>query len=315
MTLDLAEHRPGWLDGRLAAFADEVGTSGPVAVEGARNDWAAGGLPESGTRLVRAPAGILDYVPAEMTVRCLAGTSIADLGAALADAGQQVILPDDRPSATVGGLLAVGRSGLFRLGLGPVRDALLQVRYVSAEGLVITGGGPTVKNVAGFDLPRLFVGSLGTLGLIGEVILRTRPRPQTERWLSGHTDPFALRDRLHRPQAILWDGTTTWVALAGYGRDVDAESAVARSCGLDEVDGPPERGRHRLSLPPSELATLPARAEVGSFLAEVGVGTVHVASEPQARPLDPALHRIHDRIRANFDPHGRLNPGRDPRLL
>ncbi len=313
MTLDLAGHRPGWLDGRLAAFADDVGTSGPVAVEGGRNDWAVGGFPTSGTRLVPAPAGILDYEPAEMTVRCLAGTTIGVLSAALAEAGQQVILPADRPAATVGGLVAVGYSGLFRLGVGPVRDAVLQVRYVSAEGLVVTGGGPTVKNVAGFDLPRLFVGSLGTLGLIGEVILRTRPQPQTERWLFGHTDPFALRDVLHRPQAILWDGSTTWVALAGYGADVDAESAVVKGLGLVEVEGPPARGPHRLSLSPGELRGLPARPDVGPFLAEIGVGTVHVAAVPPPRPLDPALETIHQRIKANFDPEGRLNPGRDPR--
>ena len=94
------------------------------------------------------------------------------------------------PHGTVGGALAVGRSGLRRLGYGPVRDTLLQARYVSAAGDVVKAGGPTVKNVTGFDLCRLLVGSRGTLGFIGEVILRTRPRARFEQWFSTSADPW-----------------------------------------------------------------------------------------------------------------------------
>ena len=87
-------------------------------------------------------------------------------------------------------------------------------------------GGPTVKNVSGFDLRRLLVGSLGTLGLIGEVVLRTRPLPAASRWVSGPTDPFALAALLYRPTSILWDGTHTWVLLEGDPDDVDAQAAA-----------------------------------------------------------------------------------------
>jgi glycolate oxidase FAD binding subunit len=317
VSLDLSSARPAWLHTDLAAFADEVGATGPVAVEGARTAWSVGGEPVDGTRLVRVPSGIVEYIPAEMTVRCLAGTTVGELSAALSEQGQEVSLPDDRPEATVGGVLAVGRSGRFRLGQGPLRDAVLQVRYVSAEGLVVTAGGPTVKNVAGFDLPRLLVGSLGTLGLLGEVILRTRPRPQVVRWLAGPADPFDLRDRLYRPQAILWDGTTVWLALAGYLADVAAESSVAAGLGLREAAGPPPLGPHRRSYAPGQLRRLPEELPAGGFVAEIGVGTVHLsgpAGPPgPARPLDPALDVIHRRLKANFDPDGRLNPGRDPR--
>ena len=81
--------------------------------------------------------------------RALPSTSCS---AALAEWGQLVALP---PGGTVGGALAVGRSDVTRLGRGPVRDALLQARVVSAEGHVVKAGGPTVKNVSGFDLCRL----------------------------------------------------------------------------------------------------------------------------------------------------------------
>src|SRR5207237_3236629 len=99
---------------------------------------------------------------------------------ALGEHGQCVALPPHE-GATVGGVLAVGRSGLRRLRFGPVRDTLLEARYVSAEGRLVKAGGPTVKNVSGFDLCRLLVGSLGTLGLLGAVVLRCRPRPAASR--------------------------------------------------------------------------------------------------------------------------------------
>ena len=92
-----------------------------------------------------------------MTACCGAGTLVAELDDALVGYGQCVAIP---PHGTVGGALAVGRSGMRRLGYGPVRDTLLQARYVSAAGDVVKAGGPTVKNVSGFDLCRLLVGSL-----------------------------------------------------------------------------------------------------------------------------------------------------------
>ena len=119
-----------------------------------------------------APVGIESIQAEEMTVSCGAGTPVAELDDALAAHGQCVAVP---PTGTVGGALAVGQSGIRRLGYGPVRDVLLQTRYVSAAGEVVKAGGPTVKNVSGFDLCRLLVGSRGTLGFLGDVIMRTRP--------------------------------------------------------------------------------------------------------------------------------------------
>ena len=66
-----------------------------------------------------------------------------------------------------------------------MENTLLQARYVSAAGEIVKAGGPTVKNVSGFDLCRLLVGSYGTLGFLGDVILRTRPLPATSQWCSA----------------------------------------------------------------------------------------------------------------------------------
>jgi FAD/FMN-containing dehydrogenase len=299
-------------DAAVAEFAEAVGALDPVAVEGARTRWAVGGPPEQATRLLRAPCGIVAYQPEEMTVTVRAGTPVAELHQALADAGQWSALPDR--GGTVGGALAVGENDLCCLGRGRVRDALLAVRYVSAEGKVISAGGPTVKNVSGFDLPRLLVGSLGTLGLLAEVTLRTNPVPPLQRWLRAEdADPFAVFATLLRPAAVLWDGTNTWAALAGHAPDVDAEtSAISRLGSWSEVAGPPELPPQRWSLPPAELARRAGPAFSGRFLASVGVGTVWTSQPAPPRQPPAPLRRLEERVKREFDPTGRLNPGRSP---
>src|SRR5205807_9041325 len=132
-----------------------------------------------------------------------------------------------------GGVLAGGRTGIRRLREGPMRDVLLEARYISGEGRLIKGGGPTVKNVSGFDLCRLLVGSLGTLGFLGEVVLRCRPRPAVSQWFAGEAEPFDLLHRLHQPASILWDGTTTWLLLEVHAADVETQATIAE---LAEAD-------------------------------------------------------------------------------
>ncbi|MGH9268654.1 MAG: FAD-binding oxidoreductase, partial [Acidimicrobiales bacterium] len=139
--------------GVLEAFAAEVGGTGPVVAVGGRTQWELGGPPGAGCREVRAPAGVVAFEPAEMVVRCRAGTTVAELGAAVGERGQMVPLdPADPSRATVGGVLAAGQSGLRRLRYGPVRDLLLETRFVTAEGRLVRAGAPVVKNVTGYDL-------------------------------------------------------------------------------------------------------------------------------------------------------------------
>lgn len=282
----------------LTEFAEEVGDSGHVTIAG----LATRGGPVEGVRTVMAPSGI-DWVrPEEMTVQCGAGTPVVELDAMLAAHGQAVAIP---PSGTVGGALAVGQSGLRRLGYGPLRDTLLQARYVNAAGQVVKAGGPTVKNVSGFDLCRLLVGSRGTLGFVGEVLLRTRPRARFEQWFSSSADPWELLGALYRPTAVLWDGERTWVLLEGHADDVCAQ---ADGLGLSVDDPPALPGGGRWSLPPGALADVRG---TGRFVAEIGVGIVHHERPAPARSVDPGVVDLHRRIKHEFDPHGRLNPGVD----
>ena len=287
----------------LTPFAAEVGSDDVVTVVGGGTQWDIGGEIDPAARHVRAPVGVAAYDPAEMTVRCGAGTTVAELDALLAEHGQTVALPDWH-GATVGGVLAVGRSGIRRLGYGPVRDVLLEARYVSAAGTVVKAGGPTVKNVSGFDLCRMLVGSLGTLGFLAETVLRVRPLPIASQWFTTNADPFALFRRLHHPISLVWDGTTTWVLLEGHPDDIDEQ---ARTHALASVDGPPSLPAGRRSLRPSAL---PGLAGATGFVAEIGVGVVHTHPEDAGRGAEPDRVDLHRRLKAAFDPTNRLNPGR-----
>ena len=287
-------------DGVVAAFADEVGSDDPVTITGLGSR----GGPVAAVRAVSAPSGIDWIQPAEMTIGCGAGTPVDEVDAALAEHGQCVAIPS---SGTIGGALAVGRSGVRRLGWGPMRDTVLQARYVSAAGEVVKAGGPTVKNVSGFDLCRLLVGSHGTLGFLADVILRTRPLPVGERWFTSERDPWELLGDLYRPTSVLWNGRTTWVLLDGHADDLATQAGVGD---LTAVDGPPLLPPNRWSLPPSELAALAAHDD-GSFVAEIGIGIVHHARPAPDTIIEPAVRALHARIKHEFDPTGRLNPGVD----
>jgi glycolate oxidase FAD binding subunit len=291
----------------LTDLADAVGgvDDGPVVAVGGRTQFDVGGPVSPAAREVRAPRGIVQHDPAEMTVRVAAGTTVASLDEALRRHGQCVALPA-APGATVGGVLAVGRSDIRRLGWGPVRDTVLELSVVLPDGHLVKAGGPTVKNVTGYDLCRLFVGSLGTLAVLGEAVLRTRPVPRWEQWFRAPR-PVAAAE-LHGPAALLWDGETTFVLLDGHPDDVKAS---ASAIGLRPSD-PPDLSPypHRWSI---AAAAVPGLVDDGHgpFLAEVGVGIVHRTVPQPARPVDPGVRVLHQRLKARFDPTGRLAPGRE----
>lgn len=293
---------------------------------------------------VRAPAGVVAYDPAELTVTVNAGTTVAALSEVLGAAGQMCPLDPRDDAATVGGVLAVGLSGVRRLRYGPMRDLVLETRVVTADGRQVRGGAPVVKNVTGFDLPRLLVGSLGTLALIVQATLRCRPVPQTAVWVSTTQEPDAVRALVSAPSALLWDGSVTSVLVEGYARDVDAQLAAlgpATRAAAPALPAGAHRGR--ISVRPGALVELGRGLDAIPgcvWLAEGGVGTIHVATETPdglgaartaahgvggwllreagggadfdgfGRPLpDRTIAR---RLKCAFDPTGKLSPGRLP---
>jgi len=129
---------------------------------------------------------VIDYDDANLTVTVEAGATLGALSAVLAERGQWLPLePPRAEAATVGGAAATNLSGPRRMAFGAARDLAIGVRAALTDGSVIKWGGKTVKNVAGYDMAKLFVGSLGTLGLLTELTLKVYPLPETTRTITA----------------------------------------------------------------------------------------------------------------------------------
>ena len=262
-------------------------------------------------------ARLIDHQAADMTVTVETGCSLACLAAALAAAGQWLPVDPPRPEdTTVGGLIAADLSGPLRASQGTVRDLLIGLRVVGGDGAVIRGGGRVVKNVAGYDLPKLHVGALGTVGVIVEATFKVRPRPAAEEAVvvacrsarEAADTALAVRDSDAAP---LWlevagagglpegpgAGAAVVVGLGGIGEEIAAARAcvqrIAASLGLRAV---PVAGgaalRARLGVFPVEpaaavlkAATLPAAVgdvmeRIAAAARERGTGVRCLAHAP-----------------------------------
>ena len=159
---------------------------------------------------VRSLNHVIDYPARDMTITVQAGVTVAELQRVLAAENQR--LPVDVPRAdraTLGGALAANVSGPRRYGFGTLRDYVLGISTVNDEGQEVKAGGRVVKNVAGYDLCKLHVGALGTLGVIVQATLKVRPIPEAQALLTLGCDAAgleALLDRLHdsRTRPAAW---------------------------------------------------------------------------------------------------------------
>jgi glycolate oxidase FAD binding subunit len=148
--------------------------------------------------LTRRLAGVVEHAAADMTVTVRAGTRVADLEQVLGSVGQR--LPVDVPfpeRATVGGMIAIAASGPLRLGHGTLRDYLIGITVIGADGRSIRAGGRVVKNVAGYDLMKLHAGARGTLGLVVEATFRLKPAPVHFAWVLAAGSP-AIAEAVRR---------------------------------------------------------------------------------------------------------------------
>ena len=221
---------------------------------------------------------VLEHAAGDLVVKVEAGARLADLQAAVAPAGQWLALDPPEPGATVGGVVAANASGPRRLRYGTVRDLIIGITVVLADGTVAHAGGKVVKNVAGYDLSKLFCGSLGTLGLIAEATFRLHPRPEAAAAVTlQFQGPEQLGEAVRRllrstlvPSAIELTELTWYdrsglltVVFEGIQPGVEAQAAAAArllgAVGETEVLGPggTEAALSRLGAPPWE------KAEVG----------------------------------------------------
>lgn len=184
---------------------------------------------------------VLEHEPADLTATAQAGITLESLQRHLAQAGQW--LPLDPPlasRATLGGLLAVNASGPQRLGYGTLRDLVIGLRAVSDDGLIFKSGAKVVKNAAGYDLPKLFIGSLGTLGVIIEVTFKLLPLPKARRTLiasfrdlaqAGEAIRQVLASALNPTALEILDGTVA----RSIGLPGDGWTLCARFAGIPQA--------------------------------------------------------------------------------
>lgn len=199
------------MDPRTIAEIQEIVRSQPeLAVRGAGTKTALGPPGEAAVVEMSGLSGLLEYHAGEFTFTALAGTPVGDVEQALAQHGQ--FLPFDpvlvERGATLGGTVASGLSGPGRYRYGGVRDFILGVRLVDGLGNLVSAGGKVVKNAAGFDLPKLVVGSLGRFGVLVELSFKVFPRPAAAETLSFiynsfNEAVFALNRLAGRPLELL----------------------------------------------------------------------------------------------------------------
>lgn len=142
-----------------------------------------GGIEESADILLvlEKYKGVIEHSPGDMMVTVKAGTTFQELQNFLAEDEQKIPLDPPLPEAsTIGGVIAANDFGPKRLGYGSARDMVIGLRIVYPDGTIIRSGGKTVKNVAGYDMNKLFIGSMGTLGVITDITIKLRPIPKYE---------------------------------------------------------------------------------------------------------------------------------------
>jgi len=241
---------------------------------------------------------ILEHEPGDLTAIVEAGMKLSELQAYLAGHGQMLAL-DPPGDPTVGACLAADLSGPRRHRYGAMRDLVIGVTVVLAGGLVASSGGKVVKNVAGYDLGKLFSGSRGRLGLIARLSLRLHPRPAASATIVAEGDPRAVWEELRRSQlepsavdllpgrlAILFEGSPAAVEaqVAACPGELADETVWLESASVQAAAG----GRERF-------------AWQDCVLARPGPGIAFVAG--RSRPAWPPLA---ERVRASFDPGGIL---------
>ncbi|MDF5725731.1 MAG: FAD-binding oxidoreductase [Rhizonema sp. PD37] len=148
---------------------------------------------------------LIEHAVGDLTITVEAGMKFSDIQAILAHSKQFLALDPTVPTATIGGIVATGDTGSFRQRYGSVRDQLLGITFVRADGQIAKAGGRVVKNVAGYDLMKLFTGSYGTLGVISQVTFRVYPSPQ----LSGTVVLSGTAEAVSRAADILRSSALT----------------------------------------------------------------------------------------------------------
>ena len=232
---------------------------------------------------------IIEHEPADLIAMAQAGVKLTDFNAKLGENGQWLPLdPPDDGRATLGGVVATGLGGPQQFGYGRPRGSVIGMKVVLADGGVIKAGGRVVKNVAGYDLCKLFTGSFGTLGIITELTFKLRPRPEREAtvMVRGEVPDLLasartiLDARLFPVAAQIVDSSMLLIRFAGNHKGVSyqIEQALSKLAGAEVIDDDAKLWRD-VAARPSKSALLP---------------------EPPKTPLI----ELNNRVKQQLDPDG-----------
>lgn len=292
-------------------------------------------------------AEVIDYQPDDLTIVVGAGVTLGELEEVLEDRDLSAILPENTPQRTVGGVVASGASGYRRLGYGPTRDRVLEVTMVTGYGEVVRAGGRLVKNVTGYDLPRLVTGSLGSLGVITSVCLKLWPVTYQTQTVEVPDAASSLLET-YRPIAVLETEADSRVYIQGDVATIRDQVDHLHGEGIDGFvwpEHPESVVRIAVNVPPRSVvdAVTEIRShEIEWFVAQHGVGVIDVGvgefdeemvehlrqwsqkrggslvvSAPGVTPSQkwgtpPGTIDIQRRMKDLFDPSGVCNPGALP---
>lgn len=220
----------------------------PVEGAGTKLDWLTVGPQPHQVVGFEGWVGLVEHAPGDMRATVRAGTSLSELQAALGGAGQRLALDPPLGSdgkATLGGIFACDDSGPARLAFGSLRELVIGGTFVLSDGTVARSGGRVIKNVADYDLCKLFCGSRGTLGLAVELTLRLHPVADAERTLKCSAPPdqaakvaLRLSSGQMAPTAVTVQERALWIRFEGTQAEVSAQLGLARArvreSGLDE---------------------------------------------------------------------------------
>lgn len=211
----------------IAKVQDHRQQKSRISIRGSGSHDGLLGPPPCDVLDTQAYQGVVCYDPDELYIKVLSGTCLSDLVQILGERNQMLSFepPCYTPSATVGGMVATGLAGPRRMVSGPLRDSLLGIRVLDGLARILNLGGTVIKNVAGYDVSRIYAGSMGALGVILEVTLRVYPRPRHSVTLKGEIlerDFLSLMGEL-RQSALALDASaylggaegTFWLRLQG----------------------------------------------------------------------------------------------------
>lgn len=267
----------------------------------------------------------MNHVPEDMTVKVATSITLAALQAALAGARQWLPLDPPNPGLTLREILDRNESGPRRFGYGTIRDYVIGLRVELADGRSVKSGGQVVKNVAGYDLQKLFIGSGGTLGTPSEVTFKLRPFPERENFVQQRCATLDVADTAIEAvieseltpvvldlQRMAGKDLTLVLGFDGTKEDVDWQLRLATQLGFGEdanLDYDPSfRGEakplNKLSVLPSKLIETLRPAGDEPFVARAGNGVVYHRADKLGAVghPSPATRQLHRRVKEAFDP-------------